>query len=129
VIGDVGFYMRRLAVIGWCAAALCGFAGDALAATATLQCSREDGGGTFQFTIDYGARVVNVGRFTAIPASIGSKTISFNYFLGQLWGVKAGQHYYVTFDRASGVFVSHNDGGAYANGKRWLAFDATSECK
>jgi len=111
------------------ASGLCVAAGAASAATATLQCNREDGSGAFRFTVDYAAGVVTVGRFTAIPAAIGPKTISFNYFLGQLWGAKAGQHYFVTFDRASGVFVSHNDGGAYPNGKRWLAFDATSTCK
>ena len=121
--------MRRFAVIGWCALVLGAGAGDALAATSTLQCTRQDGGGSFQFTIDYGASVVTVGRFAAIPAAIDPKTISFNYYLGQIWNTKAGQHYFVTFDRASGTFVSHNDAGAYPNGRRWLEFDATSTCK
>jgi len=128
-IGDMGTSMRGFAVLGLCVLGSLTGACNAWANTANLMCTRADGAGTFPFVVDYDTSIVTVGRFTAIPASIDPETITFNYFLGQIWGAKSGQHYFVTFDRASGLFVSHNDGGEYPNGKRWLEMDASSTCK
>ena len=110
-----------------CVIALWG--GAAYGKSADLLCTRADGAGSFHFIIDYDAGKVDVGRYKAIPASIGAQTISFKYNLGQLWGKMDTPEYDVTFDRASGNFLSHTPAGADRDGRRWIAGDARSSCR
>ena len=103
--------------------------GVASASSVTLNCVRDDGAGNFAFTIDAANKMVTVGRFENIPAQIGDQTITFHYYLGQLWGKTDTPEYFVTFDRGTGVFSTNAAAGANKIGKRWGPVSATSRCK